>query len=294
MIGFVQGALDALSVGSMYALLALGLTLVFSVMNLINFAYGFLLVWAGYGVILLTGSGVPFGLAVPLVIVLVTALSLAMGFFAFKPFIGAPSTTLLITSFGVLLVVQYVAILILGEQPRTLRAPEVLNEVLHMGELRVPVLQIVTIVTGIVTLAGFYFLLSRTSFGAQLRAAAELPDVARLMGIRPNRVLLIAFAISGVLAGVVGVLWFTKIGAVTPRSDLEPTLKAFIALVLGGLGRISGAVAGGLALGAIEVALSSVLPGPALPFTPALVFALVIAVLLFRPQGLTGGKAVEA
>lgn len=294
MTGLVQGALDALSVGSMYALLALGLTLVFSVMNLINFAYGFLLVWAGYGVILLTTSGLPFALAVPLVVVLVTALSVAMGFFAFKPFIGAPSTTLLITSFGVLLVVQYVAILIFGEQPRVLRAPEVLNDVLNVGALRVPVLQIVTIATGIVTLGGFYLLLSRTSFGAQLRAAAELPDVARLMGIRPNRVLLIAFAISGVLAGVVGVLWFTKIGAVTPRSDLEPTLKAFIALVLGGLGRISGAVAGGLALGAIEVVMSSVLPGPALPFTPALVFALVIGVLLFRPQGLTGGKAVEA
>ncbi len=294
MTGLIQGALDALSVGSMYALLALGLTLVFSVMNLINFAYGFLLIGAGYGVIVLTASGVGFAAAVLLVVVLVTALSLAMGFFAFKPFIGAPPSTLLITSFGVLLVVQYIAILIFGERPRVLRAPEILNQVLHLGGLRVPVLQLVTIAIALVTLAAFYLLLGKTSFGAQLRAAAELPEVAKLMGIRPNRVLMIAFAISGVLAGVVGVLWFTKIGAVTPRSDLEPTLKAFIALVLGGLGRISGAVAGGLALGVVEVTMSSVLPSSTVPFTPAIVFAIVIAVLLFRPQGLTGGKEAEA
>ncbi|GAA1620105.1 branched-chain amino acid ABC transporter permease [Kribbella sancticallisti] len=294
MTALIQGGLDALSIGSMYALLALGLTLVFSVMNLINFAYGFLLIGAGYGVIVLTGSGVDFVAAVLIVIVFVTALSLGMGFLAFKPFIGAPSSTLLITSFGVLLVVQYVAILIFGESPRVLQAPEILNHVLQLGDLRVPVLQLMTIAAALVTLAAFYLLLGKTSFGAQLRAAAELPDVARLMGIRPNRVLMIAFAISGVLAGVVGVLWFTKIGAVTPRSDLEPTLKAFIALVLGGLGRISGAVAGGLALGIVEVTMSSVLPSPAVPFTPAIVFAVVIGILLFRPQGLAGGKEAEA
>ncbi|TWD75091.1 amino acid/amide ABC transporter membrane protein 1 (HAAT family) [Kribbella amoyensis] len=293
MTGVLQSVLDALSVGSMYALLALGLTLVFSVMNLINFAYGLLLVWTAYGVVLLGGAGLSFWLVVPLTILLATALSLLMGFVAFRPFIGAPQTTLLITSFGVLLVTQYVAVVIFGEAPRVLQVPEGFNKVLQAGDLRMPVLQLLTIGAAALTVLAFYLLLNRTPYGAQLRAAAELPDVARLMGIRPNRVLMIAFAISGVIAGIVGVLWFAKVGAVTPRSDLEPTLKAFIALVLGGLGRPAGAIYGGLLLGAIEVTMSAVLPGSAIRYTSALVFALVIAMLLARPQGVAGGKAVE-
>lgn len=293
MTGIGQSVLDALSVGSMYALLALGLTLVFSVMNLINFAYGLLLVWAAYGLVYLGEAGVGFALGVPLTIGFVAALSLAMGLFAFRPFIGAAQTTLLITSFGVLLVVQYIAIVLFGEAPRVLQVPDVLNRVIELGDFRFPVLQLVTVATAAVTVVGFYVLLNRTSYGSQLRASAERPDVARLMGIKPNRILMIAFAISGVIAGIVGVLWFAKVGAVTPRSDLEPTLKAFIALVLGGLGRTSGAIYGGLALGCLEVAMSSVLPGSAIQYTAAIVFALVIGVLLFRPQGIAGGKAVE-
>jgi branched-chain amino acid transport system permease protein len=294
MTSLLQSILDALSVGSMYALLALGLTLVFSVMNLINFAYGLLLVWTAYGVVLLADVGTPFWLIVPLAITLTTLLSLAMGYFAFRPFIGAPQTTLLITSFGVLLVTQYIAILIFGEAPKVLAVPDGINSVWHLGDLRIPALQVVTIGAAAVTVLGFYLLLNRTTYGAQLRAAAELPDVARLMGIRPNRVLMGAFAISGVIAGIVGLLWFAKIGVVTPRSDLEPTLKAFVALVLGGLGRPVGAIYGGLLLGAIEVAMSQLLPDSTIRYTAAIVFTLVIAMLLVRPQGIAGGKAVEA
>jgi branched-chain amino acid transport system permease protein len=287
---FVQHVLDALSVGSTYALLALGLTLVFSVMNLINFAYGLLLVWGGYGACVLVDAGVPFALVVPLCILFVTVLSMAMGRVAFRPFIGAPPITLLITSFGVLLIVQYIAILVFGEKPRVLDVPGFLTGVVTTGGLRIPVLQLVTIASGALVVAAFYALLNRTAFGAQLRAAAELPQTARLMGIRPDRVLMIAFAVSGAIAGVVGLLWFAKVGAVTPRSDLEPTLKAFIAIVLGGLGRISGAMLGGLALGAIEVAMNIVLPAGAITYAQAIVFAVVITLLVLRPGGLSGAR----
>jgi branched-chain amino acid transport system permease protein len=108
------------------------------------------------------------------------------------------------------------------------------------------------------------------------------------MGVKPDRVLMIAFAISGAIAGVVGLLWFAKVGAITPRSDLEPTIKAFIALVLGGLGSARGALIGGLALGAVEVVMSATLPTGALGYQPAIVFAAVIAILLVRPVGLSG------
>jgi branched-chain amino acid transport system permease protein len=282
----IQHIVDALSVGSTYALLALGLTLVFSVMNLIN--YGILLVWGAYIIYSLGNAGVPFGLIVPLCIAFVTLLSIAMGRFAFRPFIGAPPITLLITSFGVLLVVQYVAILIYGEEPRVLELPGFFTDVLRIGSVRVPVLEVITIGTASVVLLAFYALLNRTVLGAQIRASAELPDIARLMGVKPDRVLMIVFAISGLIAGVVGILWFAKVGAVTPRADLEPTLQAFIALVLGGLGSVRGAIFGGLALGGLDVLMSATLPESALGYSPAIVFALVIAILIVRPGGLAG------
>jgi branched-chain amino acid transport system permease protein len=288
MTNFIQHVVDALSVGSTYALLALGLTLVFSVMNLINFAYGMMLVWSAYAAYVMLDHGVPFALMVPLCVLFATLLSMAIGRIAFRPFIGAPAITLLITSFGVLLVIQYLAILFFGEQPRILRLPSFFSDVAHIGSIRVPVLELITIGTAAVVVAVFYLVLNRTAFGAQLRAAAELPDVTRLMGVKPDRVLMVAFAISGAIAGVVGLLWFAKVGAITPRSDLDPSIKAFIAIVLGGLGSTRGAILGGLALGAIEVTLSATLSGDALGYQPAIVFAAVIAILILRPRGLSG------
>jgi branched-chain amino acid transport system permease protein len=288
MSNLIQHVVDALSVGSTYALLALGLTLVFSVMNLINFAYGMMLVWAAYAAYVMLDHGVPFALMVPLCILFATFVSMLIGRVAFQPFIGAPPITLLITSFGVLLVIQYLAILFFGEQPQILRLPSFFGDVVEIGSVRVPVLELITIGTSAVVVGVFYWVLDRTAFGAQLRAAAELPDVSRLMGVKPDRVLMIAFAISGAIAGVVGLLWFAKVGAITPRSDLDPTIKAFIALVLGGLGSTRGALLGGLALGAIEVGLSATLPDSALGYQPAIVFAAVIAILILRPSGLSG------
>ena len=145
-------------------------------------------------------------------------------------------------------------------------------------------LEIITIGAAVVVVAVFYALLNRTAFGAQIRAAAERPHVARLMGVKPDRVLMIVFAISGAIAGVAALLWFAKAGAITPRSDLEPTLKAFIALVLGGLGSTRGALIGGLALGAVEVGYErDPCRRGALGYQPAIVFAAVIAILIVRP-----------
>lgn len=288
MTTFIQHVIDALSVGSTYALLALSLTLVFSVMNLINFAFGMMLVWVGYIAIALLDAGVPFAVMAPLSILFSIALSMGVGRVAFRPFIGAPPITLLITSFGVLLVIQYAAIVAFGEGPRILQVPEFFSEVIEIGSVRIPVLEIITIATSVLVVGVFYVLLNQTAFGAQIRASAEQPPVARLMGVKPDRVLMWVFAISGAIAGVAGLLWFIKVGAITPRSDLEPTIKAFIALVLGGLGSMRGALIGGLALGAVEVAMSATLPSGALGYQPAIVFAAVIAILLVRPAGLSG------
>jgi branched-chain amino acid transport system permease protein len=291
---FIQHVIDALSVGSTYALLALSLTLVFSVMNLINFSFGMMLVWGGYAAIVMLDAGIPFGLMVPLCIAFSVLLSVVIGRVAFRPFIGAPPITLLITSFGVLLVIQYIAIVVFGEGPRILELPAFFSEVKHVGEVRIPVLEMITIGTAVIVVGIFYALLNLTAFGAQIRASAELPQVARLMGVSPHRVLMIVFAISGAITGVASLLWFAKAGAITPRSDLEPTIEAFIALVLGGLGSTRGALVGGLALGAIEVGMSAILPDAALGYQPAIVFAAVIAMLIVRPGGLGGSRQGQA
>lgn len=288
MTEFLQHVVDALSVGSTYALLALGLTLVYSVMNLINFAYGMFLVWTALLAVPLINSGLATPVVVVICLIFTTLLSVGIGRAAFRPFLTAPPVTLLITSFGVELVLQYAALLFFGENPRILRVPAFLNQVLFIGGIRVPAIELITIVTAAIVVVGLYVLLNRTYLGMQIRAAAEQPDVARLMGISPARVLTIVFAISGLIAAVVGLLWFAKVGAITPRSDLDPTFKAFIAIVLGGLGNTRGAIVGGLTLGALEVGLSAVLPGQAIGYIDAIVFLVVIWILLLRPRGLIG------
>ena len=291
MILVLQRLLDIFSVGSTYALLALGLTLVYSVMNLINFAYGMMLVWSAFIAVVLVNANVAPPVVLLACIVFSALLSVGVGRLAFRPFLTAPPVTLLITSFGVELVLQYAGIVIFGENPRILRVPGALNVVIHAGGVRLPVSELTTIAVATLAFALLYLTLNRTNFGIQIRAAAELPDVARLMGVSPGVVLTTVFAISGVIAGLVGVLWFAQVGAVTPRSDIDPTFKAFIAIVLGGLGNVRGAIVGGLVLGAIEVLLNAVLPAGAIGFTDAIVFATVIAILLFRPSGLVGVSA---
>jgi branched-chain amino acid transport system permease protein len=287
----IQRVVDALSVGSTYALLALGLTLVYSVMNLINFAYGMLLVWTALVAVPLINAGLPAAVVAVICLAFATGLSIAMGRVAFRPFLTAPPVTLLITSFGVELVLQYGALVFFGENPRILRVPDFLTQVLFIGGLRIPAIELATIATAAIVVLGLYWLLNRTFFGVQIRAAAELPDVARLMGISPGRVLTVVFAISGLIAGVVGLLWFAKVGAITPRSDLDPTFKAFVAIVLGGLGNTRGAIVGGLVLGGLEVFLSAILPFAALGYSDAIVFLTVIWILLLRPRGLIGPSA---
>ena len=147
-------------------------------------------------------------------------------------------------------------------------------------------LELITIGTAAVVVAVYLGSSTARRSGRSSGRRRSFRDVTRLMGVKPDRVLMIAFAISGAIAGVVGLLWFAKVGAITPRSDLDPTIKAFIALVLGGLGSTRGAILGGLALGAIEVTLSATPPGDALGYQPAIVFAAVIAILILRPSGL--------
>ncbi len=292
MTNLAQHLVDALSAGSTYVLLGLGLSLVFSVMGLINFAYGALIVWAGYALVESTDRGLPYGVALVVMVAVVILLSVGMGRFAFRPFRAAPPSTLLLTSFGVALVLQAVAIALFGDRPRQVPTPDWLSSSLSIGGVDVSVLQLVTVGAGALVLVALHLVLTRTRLGLQIRSVAEDGDVSRLLGINSQRVLTTVFVLSGAIATVVAFLWLAKVGTVDPRADLNPTLKAFIVVVIGGLGTIRGAVIGGLLLGLFETFLAAYLPSSMTSYQQTLVFLILAAILVLRPQGIAG-RVVE-
>lgn len=291
----VQQLVNALSLGSLYALLALGLAMVYSVLGLLNFAYGELLTVAGYTIVLSVGAGLPLGLAALLGVAAAVVTSLLIEALAFRPLRGAPPITLLLSSFAIAVIVQNLIRQLVSPRPQSLPVPGFLDDVVLVGPVRIGVLALATLGVSLAALAALVAFLQRSRAGLAMRAAAENFEVARLMGARANRVIALSFALSGLIAGVAGVLWLARSGTVTPAMGFTPILKAFIATVIGGLGNLRGAVVGGFALGVLEIALIVALPSSVRPFSDALALVVVVAVLVVRPQGLAGRvRAVTA
>lgn len=286
----LQNVIDAVSQGSLYALFALGIALIFGIMRLINFAHGELIMCGAYALTVV--SGPPLVVRILATMGVVVAVALAMERVAFRPVRGANPATLLVTSFAVSYLLQNLAILIFGSVPRSTTVSSALNESITIGSLQVPKLQLVTIATTVVLLVALGAFLNRTSTGAEMRAAAEDFRMARLLGVRANVVIATAFGISGLLAGVAAVLLVAQTGTVTAGMGLTPVLFAFIATILGGMGSLKGAVIGGFVLGALGVALQATLPLEARPYRDAFLFAAVLAIMVARPQGLVVDRSV--
>lgn len=289
---FLQQLVNALSLGGTYALLALGLAVVFSIMGLINFAHGELMTAAGYGLCFALIVGMPFGVAVIFALAVAIVLVLLMERTAFRPVRGASGTTLLLTSFAVSAILRVLFQNFISARPKPVPMPMSLSGTIEIAGLQIGVIQAISILVTIIMLVGLNLFLRTTVLGRAMRAASEDFAIVRLMGIRANAVVATAFAISGLLAGVAGVLWVAQRGSVDPLMGFLPVLKAFIAAIIGGLGSLSGAVAGGFLLGFIEVFLQAYLPESLLSYRDAVTILLVIAVLLFAPQGLLARKTI--
>ena len=284
MTSVIQNVIDAVSLGSLYALLALGIALIFGIMRLLNFAHGQLIVIGAYSLWLLDPlPAVPQALGA-IAIVVVAALILEL--VAFRPLRRAQPAVLLVSSFAIAFLLQSLAIVVFGGRPKGVQLPAWLSDNLTLGDVRIPVLSLVTVVSAAALLAATHLFLTRTPVGIQMRASAENFDAARLVGVRANTVISVAFAISGMLAGVAALLIVAKGGTVTAEMGTAPVLIAFIAVIIGGLGSLSGAVYGGYLLGALTVLLQVVLPVSALPYRDALLYFVVLLVLTVRPQGL--------
>jgi branched-chain amino acid transport system permease protein len=286
----VQQFVNALSLGSTFALLALGLAVLFSIMGLINFAHGDLLTIGGYTMWFCAEHGISWVLMVPITVAFTTLVAVLMERIAFRPLRGADVVTLLLTSFAVGFFIENFLSIVISARPKGIPLPEWVDHAVHLGSVTVPVIELLTILVVVVCLVGLATLLRRTTIGIAMRAAADDFDAVRIVGVRANRVVVSAFAISGVLAGIAALLYFARSGSVTPTSGFNPIVMAFIAVVIGGLGSLTGAVAGGFLLGFVHVALQASLPDSVLPFTDAFALTLVIAILLVRPNGLFGRR----
>jgi branched-chain amino acid transport system permease protein len=291
---FVQQVINALSLGSTYALLALGLALVFGVMGLVNFAYGELVAITGYTMYLLVTHGVSWSLAALVGILAAAFASLLMERFAFRPLRNASFLTLLFSSFALSVILQNLFRALISPRTKGFRGPSLFVEAVNIGPLTVGWLNIVTMGVALVSFVVLLLFLRRTIAGISMRAAAEDFAVARLMGSKANRVIAMAFVVSGVLAGIAGVLWVARSGNVSPAMGFTPIIKAFVATVIGGLGSLPGAVVGGFILGAVEVFMISTLPNSLQPFADPLSLLAVIAILYFKPNGLLAPTAERA
>lgn len=316
----IQQIVNALSIGSLYALMAVGLAMVFGILRLINFAHGDLMMIAAYLAVFGLGAGLPLSVTIVLMLLGTVLVGLLMERLAYRPIRGGPDVAALLTSFGVGQILQNTTLLttrLLGQPVQiAFPAPEVLSGVMAMGPITVPKLNIISLVVGSVALVLLSLFVTRTMLGLSMQAAAEDLTAAQLMGININRVVATAFAIGSGLAAIAGLLFAVQAGQINPYLGFSPVLKAFIAAVIGGFGSIAGAVVGGYALGLLEVLLTALpgigdilppglvspgvqaalrqwLPSSLTGYRDAFVFGALILVLLLRPDGILGRRGSE-
>lgn len=293
--GYVaQQVVNGLILGSMYALVAIGFSMIYGIVRLINFAHGDVVMVGAFVTLALVQV---FHLPFPVVAALVLAAGVLMGILieraAFRPMRGAPQVTGFIASLAVSVMMQNLGILLLTAQPRNFTFPDYLQRVVEVGPVSFRMVDAVIMASAWGLVCGLLFLVHRTRLGMAMRATAENLDVARLMGIDINRTILAAFALGSALAASAGLMWGGKFGQIDPLMGFVPGLKSFVAAVIGGVGSIPGAILGGYLLGLSEVLFVGLLPPIYSAYRDAFVFFTLILILLLMPDGLLGKNAEE-
>lgn len=279
-----QTIINGLALGALYALVAVGLALVFGVLRLINFAQGELITAGAYSLNLT--SNLPVVVSVVICFVVCIGLSVAIERIAFRPLRGAAPVTTLVATFAVAFALEAVWLIAFGTNGKPADPLSSLNDIAIRGSLHLRWITIVELVAGAILLGGTALVLGRTSIGLQMRAAAADFRTARLLGVRADSVISFAFVIAGVMAAVVALLFAVQQPLVTPTFGLDITIIALVGAVVGGVDRLWTATAGGFAIGFATSVLNDVLPVSQQKFQTAWVFLLVIVLLLLRPAGL--------
>ncbi len=289
----LQVQVDAIGLGAIFALMAVGIGLVFGVMRLVNFAYGQLIMAGAFALAFASDRDWPVGVGIALCFAVVLALSLAMERVVFRPLRTQSAAVMLIATFAVAFLLQSIALLWFGPLGKTATSLVQLNRPVEIGGVDIRKITIVAIVTAAVCLLLLVALLSRTSIGLHMRAAAMDAQTARLLGVRANLVSTVAVVIAGALAAVVAVMLTVQYPTVTPTFALQETILVLAGVVVGGMTRLVSATLGGFLLGYVSGLLGGALPSSQSQYLPSLVFGLVILVLLVRPDGLfTRGRGL--
>lgn len=281
--------LSGITVGSLYALIAIGYTMVYGILRLINFAHGDIFMMAGFFMVYVSATTGPL-LAIPIVLILTVLLGVLIEKAAYKPLRSAPRMSVMISAIGVSYLLQNLAYYVTGGVPKQYpELPWITDTITILGAST----KRVTVITPILTLAlvvVLVILIKRTKVGMAMRAASKDFETAQLMGIRINSVISFTFIIGSALAAVASFLYFSNYTTIAPSSGAMPGLKAFVAAVFGGIGSIPGAVIGAFIIGICE----NLLKGMKLTaFSDAFTFALLIVILVVKPTGLFGEKLTE-
>ena len=288
---FLSYLISGVSLGSVYAMIALGYTMVYGIAKMLNFAHGDVIMIGGYvSLMAMNALGLPWWLAVILAIVVCTVLGVVIEGLAYKPLRSAPSLAVLITAIGVSYFLQNSALLIWGANPKAY-TPIVSGALeLFDGALKIPYISIVTMAMCVVVMIALTTFISKSKMGKAMRACSEDKAAARLMGINVNKTVSTTFAIGSSLAAIAGVLLCSSYSALMPTTGSMPGIKAFTAAVFGGIGSIPGAFLGGILLGIIESMAKAYI---STQLANSVVFAVLIIVLLVRPAGLLGKYVPE-
>ncbi len=283
-----QQIINGVSLGSLYALVAIGLSLVFGILRMTNFAHGDMMMVGAFGALTLGAAGVPFELALLGGIAIGALTGVIVERVAYRPVRGAADVTLLLTSLAVTYILENLGILLFTSSPHDFPIPEWLDSSYEFsdGQITFTQVNVLTVVLTGISLSLLGWFVTRTDMGLGMRAAAEDMQAANLVGLDVNKLIVVAFALASGFAGLAGVLWAAQAGVVEPSMGFTPLLKAFVAAIIGGFGSIAGALLGGYLLGALEVFIVAFLPSELSPYRDAIVFSLLIAFLLFRPYGL--------
>jgi branched-chain amino acid transport system permease protein len=289
-----QALADATALGGIYALMAVGIGLVFGVLRLVNFAYGQLVMAGAFALAMASQWGWPLWAGIVLCFAVVLALSVAMDYLVFRPLRGRSPAVMLVATFAVAFLLQSVALLSFGPLGKIATSLGYLNRPVTVSGVDIRKITIVAIVVTVVCLIALSLLLERTTIGLQMRASSMDFQTARLLGVRANRVIGVAVLLSGALAAVVAVMLTVQTPLVTPDFALRDTIIVLAGVVLGGLNRPIPATLGGFAIGFASGLLGGTLPTEKSQYLPSFLFAAVILVLLVRPGGLfTRARAVE-
>jgi len=289
MTTILQHCLTGISLGGAYALIAIGYTLVYGILRLINFAHGDIFMMAGYFMIFSLAS-FPWPIAIIITLVVTTLLGISIERIAYKPLRSSPRMSIMISAISVSYLLQNLATYLFTAIPKGYPEIPFLKRIFVVGELSASFVTVLTPILTVVLVIFLMLLVNKTKTGIAMRAVSKDFETAKLMGININGIISVTFVIGSFLAGVGSILYFTDRMSVTPFSGTLPGLKCFVAAVFGGIGNIPGAVIGGFFIGIIETLLVAVGYST---FSDAFTFLLLIVMLLVRPTGLFGEKTVE-